>query len=119
MNRTSAKKARRNDLLLLAAFLVIGLIALFIQHISKENGARVVVHNGNQIYASFPLSEDTEYLIETPLGTNHLVIRDSIVCVDEADCANQLCVLQGAISQTGEMIVCLPHEIVVEIRNDN
>lgn len=116
MEHTSQKSAKKRDHILFAVLLAIGLIALLFQYLLKQDGSTVVVHNGEQVYASFPLDKNTEYLIETPYGTNHLVIQDGIVCVDEADCANQLCVLQGSISQTGEMIVCLPHEVVVEIR---
>ena len=36
----------------------------------------------------------------------------------EADCRDQLCVNQKAISADGESIICLPNKIVVEVESD-
>ena len=36
----------------------------------------------------------------------------------EADCDDQICVHQGYIENSGEMIVCLPNRFLVEMKND-
>ena len=64
----------------------------------------------------FDLSQDQNYTIQTEKGYNILQIQNHIATIIEADCPDQLCVQQKSISHTGEMIVCLPHKVVVEIR---
>ena len=33
----------------------------------------------------------------------------------ESDCRNQICVQTGPIEASGQMIVCLPHQLIAEI----
>lgn len=53
--------------------------------------------------------------IETEFGYNLIEIGDEKVRVIEADCPDQLDVKQGYISKPGEVIVCLPNRLVIEI----
>lgn len=55
--------------------------------------------------------------IEIPgkVGKCILVISDGKADMESADCPNQICVHHGAISHTGETIVCLPNRVVIEI----
>lgn len=53
--------------------------------------------------------------IKTEFGYNLVEIGDERVRVIEADCPDQIDVMQGYISQPNELIVCLPNRLVVEI----
>lgn len=54
--------------------------------------------------------------IESEYGYNLIEIGDEKVRVIEADCPDQLDVKQGYISRVGEVIVCLPNRLVIEIK---
>jgi hypothetical protein len=54
--------------------------------------------------------------IKTQYGYNLIEIGDEKVRVIETDCPDKLCVKQRFISKTGEVIVCLPNRLVVEIK---
>ncbi|MBW4827274.1 MAG: NusG domain II-containing protein [Clostridiaceae bacterium] len=54
--------------------------------------------------------------IKTEFGYNLIEIGDGKVRVIEADCPDQLDVKQGYIDSPGEVIVCLPNKLVVEIK---
>ena len=54
--------------------------------------------------------------IKTEYGYNLIEIGDEEVRVIEADCPDKLDVKQGYISKTGEVIVCLPNRLVIEIK---
>ena len=64
-----------------------------------------------------PLSEDREELLTTPYGINRVKIEGGKVRVTEADCPDKLCVYHPAATRSGEMIVCLPHKLVVQIED--
>jgi len=53
--------------------------------------------------------------INTQFGYNKLEIGEDKVRVIEADCPDELDVKQGWISKKGEIIVCLPNRLAVEI----
>ena len=55
--------------------------------------------------------------IKTKYGYNLIEIGDGKVRVIEADCPDKLDVKQGYISKPGEMIVCLPNRLVIEIKS--
>lgn len=57
--------------------------------------------------------------IETEFGYNLMEIGNEEVRVIEASCPDKIDVLQGSISEVGEMIVCLPNRLVIEIKDMN
>ena len=75
----------------------------------------VLVTVDGEMYGRYPLDTDTEFSVETPWGHNRVTIRDGQAAVYEADCPNQICVNTAPASEIGDMIVCLPHRLVVEI----
>lgn len=54
--------------------------------------------------------------IETEFGYNLIEIGDEEVRVIEASCPDEIDVKQGTISMPGEVIVCLPNRLVIEIK---
>lgn len=54
--------------------------------------------------------------IETEFGYNLIEIGDEEVRVIDASCPDKLDVLQGTITKPGELIVCLPNRLVIEIK---
>lgn len=82
---------------------------------TSNEGAVAVVTDGDGNVYELPLDTDATLTVTTGLGTNVIEVADGTVRVVEADCPNQDCVLQGWVSTTGEQIVCLPHELIVEI----
>lgn len=58
------------------------------------------------------------YEIQSEFGRNVIEIGDESVWVIEADCPDKLDIKQGVISRTGEVLVCLPNRMIVEIKSD-
>lgn len=62
--------------------------------------------------------EKKNYQYDTEYGTNIIEVENEKIHMLEADCDDQICVHQGYIENSGEMIVCLPNRFLVEIKND-
>lgn len=57
-----------------------------------------------------------DFVVETKWGYNTVHVERGGVRVSEADCPDQICVLQGKITGDDLLpIVCLPHRLVIEI----
>lgn len=82
-----------------------------------REGAYVQVTVDGKVYAEYPLYEERRVRLEYEgrEGFNELVIEEGKASVVSADCPDELCVKQKAISRTGESIVCLPHKLVITI----
>lgn len=119
MTDTAEKGKKKRDLILacgiLAAAAILFLITRFLH---QEPAAVAEVSVDGQTVASLDLHSDQEFTVESPDGgSNHLVIRDGEIWVTEATCPDKVCIHQGKISHDGEVIVCLPNRMIVQIRS--
>lgn len=54
--------------------------------------------------------------IQTQFGRNVIEAGRDYVRVIEADCPDKLDILQGDITRPGQVIVCLPNRMIIEIK---
>ena len=77
-----------------------------------------VVQNTEGYRAVLPLDDDASVAVESDRGTNVIEVAGGRVRCAESDCSNQICVDTGWVSQVGQTIVCLPHELTVQVVAD-
>ena len=71
---------KKNDLILIAVILIIGLGALLLMFFNNEAGSRVSVQMNGEEIATFDLNKDTTYTIEGKDGVwNTFEIKDGYV----------------------------------------
>ena len=112
---------KRNIILVVAIF-VIALAAWGATQLMPSGSGThdyAVVHDGDGGATALSLDGNQEQSFTTSYGTNTVVISDGTVCVQSADCDNQDCVHQGAISSSGNQIICLPHKLWIEVVSAN
>jgi hypothetical protein len=116
----AGRPGRKKDLLLVAGLLTLALLLFALTRtLYSQPGDMVVVTVDNEVYSRMPLHKDGQLLITSAPGkTNLLVIQGGAAWIQEASCSNQVCVRSGSISQEGELIVCLPHKVVVSIERE-
>lgn len=56
------------------------------------------------------------FTVETGRGKNIITVENGAIAVVDADCPARVCVRQGPISRPGEVIACLPHRLLIEVR---
>lgn len=56
-----------------------------------------------------------DFTVTGPYGSNTIHVAHGAISVSEADCPDQICVRQGAITDSAVPIVCLPHRLVIKI----
>lgn len=109
------KRKIKNDIILIAAVILIAAIALTCLLLFRRQGNSAVVYVNKEIYGTYPLSEDITVEIKTETGRNLLVISHGKAKITEASCPDLICVDHHAVSAEGEQIVCLPNKVVVSI----
>lgn len=111
-------RGRRNTLVLALALLAALAAALFLQRrLLGRDGARAVVQVDGQVVRELELSRDQEFWAgEAETGRNLIRVEDGAVAVVQADCPDKVCVRTGPIRREGEVIACLPHKLIVYIR---
>ena len=65
---------------------------------------------------ALPVAEKQTIPIKTKRGYNLVVIEKDQVFIQEADCPDLICTHATPIHQIGDLLVCLPHKLVLEIK---
>lgn len=109
------KAIKKNDLILLCAIVLLGIILLSVlAFIFLGKGEEVVVRVDGEIYAKLPLNKNAELLIESEYGENLLIIKDSKAYVESATCPRQICVQSGELSEISP-IVCKHNHVSITL----
>lgn len=79
----------------------------------SETPEAVVYHEG-KLLEHLSLDKDREIVLLE--GKMTLEIKDERVRVKKSDCPRQICVSRGWIKRPGQVIVCVPNKILIEIK---
>ena len=101
-----------------AAVLVLltaAVIALAMPKTAGGRPERAEVEAAGAIVATLDLARDGVGEVKGPLGVTRIEVRGGRVRVLSSPCPRQACRHGGWIGVPGEMIVCLPNEIVIRL----
>ena len=82
-----------------------------------QDGAaeKVIVKRGGEIFAELDLLHDRQINVPGPLGVTRLEVRARRVRIVSDPGPRQYCVLQGWLSRAGEVAVCAPNQVSVQV----
>lgn len=108
---------KKADIILIIILLFIALAFNFVFLNLMGGGGEVVVFYNLGEYARAPLNEEAVIEVKSSNGTviNEIVIEGGGVHMSGSSCKDKVCINQGHISGTGQVITCLPNKVVVEI----
>lgn len=116
------KDIKKGDIFLLAIFVAAALLIAFSPFLQcrgssgKHSQPLVLkIRISGELYGTYDLNKNQSIQIQNQYGSNTLSIQSGTVSMTESDCRNQICVQTGPIEAPGQMIVCLPHELIAEI----
>ena len=98
---------------IIASALLIGY--LFQTLWSHQHAAKVQIRLGNKIYATYSLNQQRTVHVHGPLGDAEIHIAQGKVRFARSPCRNQYCVHQGWLSHTGQVAICLPNQLSLEL----
>ena len=101
------------DIILIVVLLLITLGGYVAFNMKTEKGQYAVVKVNNVEVGRYSLNQDGEYSLNG--GTNILIIENHVAYLKDADCPDKLCVKQGKLKSTGQVITCLPNKLTVTI----
>lgn len=113
MNGPAGKNTLRADLILIAALLLIALALYLALNAGRKEGGTAVVRVDGVETERHSLLQNGVFPLNG--GTNILVIEDGQAWLSEANCPDLICVRQGKIHYTGQVITCLPNRLTVTI----
>lgn len=115
---------KQGDLVLIAVVLSIALLIIGARWIMGSSEATVkstghyyaTIKVDNEIYKTVELTSETQYVeVRTSRGYDQLKIHDYGIEVVESDCPQKICFTFGHITKPGDVIICLPLRMIIEV----
>ena len=76
---------------------------------------KAIIRSGGKVFREVPLSRDQQIEVPGPLGTSVITIEKNRARITSDPSPRQYCVRQGWLQQAGEIAICLPNEVSVEL----
>lgn len=114
---------RRRALLLSALIAVLCLFSLSAVLLPRRTSAGLTadIYQNGILLSSIDLSAVTEgysFTVDCPAGgSNEISVLPNAIGITAADCPDQLCVSTGILRSTRLPAVCLPHGLVITLRD--
>ena len=93
----------------------IGVSLLTLKLWSGDLAELAVIRSGGKIFRIVPLSTDQQIAVPGPLGTSIITIESHRARISSDPGPRQYCVRQGWLQQAGEIALCLPNQVSVEL----
>lgn len=100
---------------LVVALGVVAVALLFQTLWQFEPANKLRIRQGDSVYATLSLNQTRSLEISGPLGVSKISIANGKVRFEQSPCHNQYCVHQGWLSKAGQVAVCLPNRVSIEM----
>ena len=106
---------RTGDWLILLAS--ISVVATLMLHYWWQTtpGERLLIHQNGAVFLNAPLTQNRIIDVPGPLGITRIELKNRQARVLSDPGPRQLCVRQGWITHAGDVAICLPNRISLEI----
>jgi hypothetical protein len=82
---------------------------------SGDLADKAIIRSGGKIFRELPLSRDQQIEVPGPLGVSIIAIQNRKARIASDPSPRQYCVRQGWLQQAGEIALCLPNQVSVEL----
>jgi hypothetical protein len=82
---------------------------------SGDLADKAIIRSGGKIFREAPLSRDQQIEVPGPLGVSIINIQQHKARITSDPSPRQYCVRQGWLQQAGEIALCLPNQVSVEL----
>ena len=106
---------KKADILLAVLLLALGAGSLALLRSEPSSESSVGIYVDGELYGSRSLSEDWELAVTTRYGNNRVSAKSGLVTVTDSDCEGKDCLRMGPVSKEGQLILCLPHRLMIII----
>ncbi|HIE90155.1 MAG TPA: NusG domain II-containing protein [Methylophilaceae bacterium] len=106
--------------LLLGDYLVIVVSAITVIFLSKTlwsnaPASQLMIRQADKIIGTYDLNQTRDLHLHGPLGESHISIVQGQVRFKQSPCTNQYCVHQGWLNRAGQVAICLPNQISLQL----
>lgn len=117
MNKLKSKPLLGDLLVIIASAMMV--IFLFKTLWSSAPANQLQIRQADKVIGTYDLNQTRELHIHGPLGESHISIAQGKVRFKQSPCTNQYCVHQGWLQRAGQVAICLPNQISLQLIGEN
>jgi hypothetical protein len=106
---------KKGDKIIIIVIIIFAILLFAFKFMLNGDNKVAVVSINGEIYKTLSLDADQQITISTDYGYNIMQIKNSKATIIEANCPDKICVHTKAASDIGDVIVCIPHRLVITI----
>ena len=111
------------DIALISIFIVFALLVYSLLGLgeNKEHDSLIAIvkHDNNEIYKIDLNNVKEPYYL--PINNEYhskIFVENRKICFEKADCPDKICVNTGKLYRPGQIAVCLPAKLIIEIKGE-
>jgi hypothetical protein len=81
--------------------------------------SKLQIRQGSQIIGTYDINQTKELHIHGPIGESQISIADGKVRFKQSPCTNQYCVHQGWLKKAGQVAICLPNQLSLQLLGED
>ena len=94
---------------------LLAVIFMFQQFWSFEQASKLKIRQGDKVIGTYDLNQTRELHIHGALGDALISISHGKVRFKQSPCNNQYCVHQGWLNHVGQVAICIPNQISLQL----
>lgn len=94
-------------------------VLLFLTLWTNTPASQLQIRQGDKIIGTYDLNQTRELHIHGPLGDSHISIEQGKVRFSQSPCTNQYCVHQGWLHRSGQVAICIPNQVSLQLIGEN
>ena len=94
---------------------ILAVFFMFQQFWSNEHASKLKIRQGDKVIGTYDLNQKRELHIKGPLGESIIAINNGQARFKQSPCPSQYCVHQGWLSHAGQVAICLPNQISLQL----
>ena len=106
------------DIILISSLLSVSIILLVFQNTNRHTGQFVLIQMAPNSEKKINLDANQQIKLKNAHGTAIVQIQNHRARIVESSCPHQYCVQMGWIDKIGEMAICIPNRLIIEIVGD-
>jgi hypothetical protein len=111
LSKVKVKPLLGDYLVMIVSTIVV--IFLFKTLWSNAPASQLMIRQGNKVVGTYDLNRELH--LHGPLGESHISIAQGKVRFKQSPCTNQYCVHQGWLKLAGQVAICLPNQISLQL----
>lgn len=113
MNDANTRPLLGDWLVIIASLTLI--ISLFQSLWVRAPASQIKIRVADKVIGTYDLNQARELIVHGKIGNAHISIQQGKVRFKQSPCSSQYCVHQGWLSRAGQVAICLPNQISLQL----